>query len=375
MTKKRLEYMDMVKGAGILGIVIMHSSTVPLQVIWWISSVAPPLFFLSAGMLIGRTKEEEKSMGEVLRRKARSLLLPFLYFSLLYILRDLLCVLFGIVDMEAVWLGINDFLTFWGSSVLWFLPSLFLAECIFIFCRKIFGKRIFLRKRYGYMWTALVCLILTVVSFFANDALKPHEGYFLSERMLYASLCMLRTILRAVYGLPFVCAGYFLYEIFRAFWEEEKKIPFAVQLAGGGALFLSGIPISVANGYFDFRSLSFGDLPVLFYLSAMVSFVGIVLICKSCPPFKPLLFFGQNSLIVMATHIDFYFLYLGLNLANRVNGFIPIGNRVFFFVNVIGVILILEVFCIMAVNRFFPFLLGRKRERKKSAERFEKGLG
>lgn len=356
--------MDMVKGVGIFGIVVMHSTTVPLQAVWWISSVAPPLFFLSAGMLIGRTKEAEKSMKEVLKRKGRSLLLPFLYFSLLYILRDVLCVLLGISDMETVWLGINDLVTLWGSSVLWFLPCLFCAESIFILLRKIFGKKMFGEQKYAFARTVLACLFLTIVSFFVNDALKPLEGFFLSERPLYASLCVIRTFLRAVYALPFVCFGYFLYGIFRAYWEGEKKISSVRQLAGGIVLFLIGIPISVANGYFDFRSLSFGEIPVLFYLAAMVSFLGVVLICKSCPPFPPLQFFGKNSLIVMATHIDFYFLYTGLNLANRINAFIPVGNRVFFFVNVIGVILLLEVLCIAVINQFFPFLLGRRRRRE-----------
>ncbi|RKJ44975.1 hypothetical protein D7X98_09930 [bacterium 1XD8-76] len=359
MTKKRLEYMDMVKGVGILGIVIMHSSTVPLQAIWWISSVAPPLFFLSSGMLIARGGEPGKGWKEILGRKGRSLLLPFLYFSLLYIVRDLLRVLFGISEIGEVWAGVNDLVTLWGSSVLWFLPALFLAESIFIFSRKMFGRR-----KYAPVWTVLACLVLTFVSFLANSALKPLEGFFLSERLLYASLCLMRTFLRAVYALPFVCAGYFLYEIFRAFWEREKRIPFAGQLVSGIVLFFVGIPFSVANSYFDFRSLSFGDIPVLSYLAAVLSFMGIVLICRSCPSFKPLLFFGKNSLIVMATHIDFYFLYIGLNLANRIDGFIPMGNRVFFFVNVIGVIMILEVFCILAINRFFPFLLGRKRGRR-----------
>ena len=100
MSKKRLEYMDMVKGVGILGIVVMHSTTVPLQAIWWISSVAPPLFFLSSGMLAGYTKEPEKKGREVLTGKARSLLLPFFCFSLLYILRDLLRVFMGISYIE-----------------------------------------------------------------------------------------------------------------------------------------------------------------------------------------------------------------------------------------------------------------------------------
>ena len=54
---------------------------------------------------------------------------------------------------------------------------------------------------------------------------------------------------------------------------------------------------------------------------------------------------------------------IGLNLANRLNGFIPGWNRVFFFVNVIGVMLLLEVLCIAVINRFFPVLSGRGRKK------------
>ena len=363
--------MDMVKGIGILGIIVMHSTTVPLQAVWWLSSAATPLFFLSSGMLISYTREPEKSMKEILIRKGRSLLLPFLYFSLFYVLRDILRMMMGISDMEEVRMGLNDMGTFWGSSVLWFLPALFLAESIFIFLRKIFGRKPFRQNKFALAFTALACFVMTLVSFAINDVLKPLEGFFLSERLLYALLCVIRTVLRAVYALPFVCAGYLLFEMCRDFWEGKKKIPSAGQLVGGIILFLSGIPVSVVNGYFDFRSLSFGEIPVLFYLSAMLSFAGVLLICKSCPPFKPLLFFGKNSLIIMATHIDFYILYISLNLANRVNGFIPRGNRIFFFVNVVGVILILETFCILLINRWFPFLLGKRKKREKQREGYE----
>lgn len=361
MSKKRLEYMDMVKGVGILGIVVMHSTTVPLQAIWWLSSAATPLFFLSSGMLIGYTKETEKKGRDVLGRKARSLLLPFFSFSLLYILRDLIRVFMGISDMEEVRLGLNDMVTLWGSSVLWFLPALFLAESMFIFLRKMFGGR-----KYVLAWTALSCLFLTIVSFLLNDALKPLEGFFLSRGMLYALLCVARTVLRAVYALPFVCTGFLLFETGREFWEGKKEISSALQLAGGIVLFFAGIPISVANGYFDFRSLSFGETPVLFYLAAVLSFTGTLFVCKSIKPLRTLKFLGKNSLIIMATHIDFYFLYIGLNLANRLNGFIPGWNRVFFFVNVIGTMLLLEVLCIVVINRFFPFLSGRGRSAKRN---------
>lgn len=359
MSKKRLEYMDMVKGIGILGIVIMHSTTVPVQVVFRISAFAPSLFFLSSGMLTGYTGEPEKNGKEMLRRKARALLLPFFSFSLLYILRDIVRVWMGISETEEVRMGVNDLVTLWGSSVLWFLPALFFSESIFVFLRKIFRQR-----KYGLVWTAAACIIMTTLSFFINDALKPLEGFFLSERLLYALLCVMRTFLRAVYGLPFICAGYVLFEMFRGFWEGEKKIPFGGQLAGGIVLFVLGILISAANGYFDFRSLTFGETPVLAYVAAMVSFCGILLVCKSCRVFKPLTYFGKNSLVVMATHIDFYFLYLALNLANRVNEFIPGWNRVFYFVNVVGGILALEAVCIMVINRFFPVLAGKRHQKR-----------
>ena len=84
MSKKRLEYMDMVKGVGILGIVVMHSTTVPLQAIWWISSVAPPLFFLSSGMLAGYTKEPEEGKGGAGGKGALFIAAVFLFQPALY---------------------------------------------------------------------------------------------------------------------------------------------------------------------------------------------------------------------------------------------------------------------------------------------------
>ena len=127
-------------------------------------------------------------------------------------------------------------------------------------------------------------------------------------------------------------------------------------------LFVLGILIHMINGIFDFRTLSFGDMPVLAYLSASLSFLGVTHVCRNCKPVKPLLYFGKNSLIIMATHIDFYFLYLALNVAYRVDHWIPRWNRAFFFVNVVGMILILEVACIELINRYLPFLTGKRKD-------------
>lgn len=348
--KKRLEYMDMVKGIGILSIVAAHSKAVPEQVATWIASFAPPLFFMVSGMLIGCTKEPERAGRDVLRRKARSLLLPFLYFSVLYILRDIPIVMAGILNAEELYQEGICLVSLWGSSVLWFLPALFLTEILFLA----------LRRKLNTAWTCIVVTLLTIVSYFANGVLQGQEAFFMSGALLEVLYCLMRTVLRALHALPYLCMGYVLFKTGKKFWEAEAgRSP--GQFLLGAALFLAGIPLSIINGYFDLRLLNIGEVPVLGYLSAPLSIAGVVLMCKNSISVKPLAYFGKNSLIVMVTHIDFYFLFLALNLAYRVNEFIPRFNRVFFFLNVVGTILILEVPCIALINRFFPFLIGKRK--------------
>lgn len=345
--KKRLDYIDMVKGWGILGIVIMHSAVVPEQADSWISSFAPPLFFLVAGMLIGCTGEPERSGKDILLRKGRSLMLPFWCFSLLYILRDVLRAALGTVSMEEVRMGGIFLVTLWGSSVLWFLPALFLSEGLFIL----------LRKKLDTMWTCVAGIMLTAVSFFANDVLMEREVFFLSGELYYALFLIARAIVRAIYALPYLCIGYVLFILMRDFWEAEREFSLW-QFLGGIVLFFTGIPLSVANSYLDLRVLYMGTIPVAAYLSATLSFAGLLLACKNCRTIKPLAYFGKNSLIVMATHIDFYFLYLVLWLRDSI---LPEKIPVFSFLIVVGGILILEVPCIEVIGRFFPFLTGKRK--------------
>ena len=116
--KKRLDYIDMVKGIGILGIVVMHAGVVPERAVAWLSSFVTPLFFLVAGMLIGCTGERERAGKEVVLRKGRALLVPFWCFSLLYILRDVARMAAGVSSMEELKMEGVAMVTLWGTSVL-----------------------------------------------------------------------------------------------------------------------------------------------------------------------------------------------------------------------------------------------------------------
>ncbi len=353
MEKKRLEYMDMAKGTGIIGIVIMHSSTMPESVVYWISSFALPFFFLISGMTMSCSREKERGMKAVLCRKGRSLMVPFFCFSLISVLLLLEQWKKGLSDWETVRAGLLSIVTLKGFSVFWFLPALFLSECLFLF----------LVKKLSMIGTCLVSIVLTVVSYLANGALSEQEASVAAFPGLSLLTDFLRTFLRAAYALPLICAGYYLFEKHRDFWEREEKFSIG-RMAGGLCLFLAGIPLSVVNGSVDFRTMAMGRIPPLEYLSVALSSVGLLLICKNCRPFKPLLFYGKNSLIVMATHMDFSFVYYAHVVAYMVNDYIPRLNRVCFFVNVVGIVLLLEVPCILVINRFFPFLLGRRRKAK-----------
>lgn len=353
MDKKRLEYLDMAKGVGILLVVLVHSKTLPEKVTAWLAQPAMPLFFVVAGMLIACTGEIRKNGKELVRKKSRSLLVPYFWFTLLYVLRDLVNISLGIADEAALKVEIMAFVTLYGCSVLWFLSTLFFAELTFIF----------LRKKCSTVWTLLLCLILTVVSFFVNGLLPGQEAATQAAGVLCYLTYFVRGLLRSAYALPFLCIGYYLFERFPGFWGEEKK--FSLWQSGGGVLLIGfGIFLYRFQTAFDFRTLVMGERPVFTYLLAFIFVAGILLICKNCRPIKPLLYFGKNSLIIMATHMDLNVLYAALSLAYRINPFIPRFNRVFFFVNVMGVTLLIEVVCITLVNRFFPFFIGKKRRKE-----------
>lgn len=349
MDRKRLEYMDMAKGVGILCVVLVHSKTLPERMTVWLAQPAMPLFFVVSGMLIACTGEDRKDGKYVLKKKCRSLLLPYLWFTLLYILRDIVNIYLGIGDMAGLGMDVMAFVTLFGCSVLWFLTTLFFSEITFIF----------LRKKYSTPRTFLICLILTVLSFLINGFFVKREDVVAASIPLCYLTYFIRGFLRAGYALPFLCAGYYMFERFRGFWGEEEN--FSLWQCGGGAALIGlGIFLNRFQTAYDFRTLIMGERPVFTYLLALVSVVGILLICKNCRPIKPLIYFGKNSLIVMATHMDLNILYAALSIAYRINPFIPRLNRVFFFVNVMGVVLLTETACITAVNRFFPFLIGKK---------------
>jgi acyltransferase len=112
---------------------VLGHSGFPFFVQKWIWSYHMPLFFFISGYLF--TLQKEQPFSTFWSKKTRSLLIPYLCFTVLVILVSIMQpgetraqVLSGVL------------LRGWGDVALWFLPVLYLTEMLFFFLRKISNK-------------------------------------------------------------------------------------------------------------------------------------------------------------------------------------------------------------------------------------------
>ena len=78
----RIEYLDISKGIGIILVVLGHIVYTNPYVMIWISSFHMPLFFIIAGIMLAIKDFDRMDVHTNIRKKARSLVIPYLWFSL-----------------------------------------------------------------------------------------------------------------------------------------------------------------------------------------------------------------------------------------------------------------------------------------------------
>lgn len=354
---KRLDYLDLAKGIGILLVVLGHASLKNEYITAYIYSFHMPLFFVIAGMLICATQSYTRRFREVLLGKLRTLMLPYLIFSIIYTMIDLL--------RHDTYTKTNAVFSacFQGSGPLWFLPTLFITELIFIllikYCKKAVGI------------TVAFLLGLT--------------GFFISSRFLFVDLDKIMwgqdvnlvstglklVALRSLSCLVFLCVGFVLMTILPRLKSEVFSASFGTAL-----LILNIIPIIIQfqKGTSPrLANMTYMELqpgPVTFVLCSISGSVGLILLCKAVDKLlyrrftsligRPLRFWGRNSLLIMVTHLNCQILFLGNLFAAFMNQFITHAKDYIFLFNVILICMLAETLLIMIVNRFCPWIIGKK---------------
>ena len=114
---KRLDWVDVAKGITILLMVAGHTS-IPETISKYIWSFHMPFFFFVSGVFYSEKKY--KKFNSLLKRRIFTLLVPYVFFSVVVMLGY-----YGTVywNPKELYLG-------WSGYALWFIPVLFMSEML-----------------------------------------------------------------------------------------------------------------------------------------------------------------------------------------------------------------------------------------------------
>lgn len=353
VNKKRVDYLDMAKGIGIIAVVTYHilgslsindeKSFYP-ALMEYIVTFALSIFFIVSGMLDYLKRESDKSASfpVFLKKKARGLLIPYLSFSaiLLVITAVQLFTKTNGITFEILKNSFISFVTLRGISVLWFLPALFLSEMLFFIIRKLNN---------WFMNIIMLAILGVVLSFTNIFAANPN----CSSSWQYILNCFVLTAGRVLLALLYIWVGFLLMKLL-----DKVNLNKIASFSTGCILLILNYPLSKMCHGIDINTMNFGNTYLAFLAGVAASF-GIILIFKALPSIKPLLYLGKNSLIIMATHLDFGVIAGSTGLAYYLLKYIPKAKLIALYFMILLFISVLEYLLILLFNKFLSKLIGK----------------
>ena len=367
-TKKRLDYLDMTKGLGMILVLIGHLQgdsiftfspyIQPLCV--FIFSFHMPMFFIVSGILLAIKNDEVKPLKEVAKSRFRGIMIPYLWFSLFYLIVVVAALIKGEIAVQTLYLNIWYVISGYGMNVLWFLPALYLGELLFIFLRR--------KIRDHIPFITVVVLsnaIVYFLSYFVGIAKYPTP---FAERMHD----LITVILRPILVCGFISIGYYTHKLLRKgsrigdfFNKPELNEKGKVSIRYRAAYMVLGLMLfGVCFGLFrinngiDFRSLAFRNV-FFFFVCALSGSFGMISLCKGLPRIPLFCYWGIGSLIFMATHNSQTVLTFSLKTAMYVNQYLTRARGYICYAIVIVIITAYSTFMIWLIRRFFPFIIGK----------------
>lgn len=328
--EKRLEYIDCAKGIGILLVVIAHHLQDSEGVLLWIYSFHMPLFFIITGYLLAK-RNKRFSLKEAILSGAKSLMYPFYTFSVVLLLWwILLLFVLQAKPEESFRSMLLRMLTTYGYHALWFLPTMYIAGIVSKTYR--FGKR----------WILLAGTVVAGCAF----SYSIHSASLFDGTGRYIAMYCGRTFL----AISFIEIGRILFNLDQRLNCSGKWITF----------FLSVVILFVLHKQNCLVSIAFSRIgnPLIFYMVACSGSIASLLLCERLAGTlvgKTLSFWGKNSLIVMAIHMD-----ISIEIAWIALSITGIAERLSFRTASVFAILLEMVLLpcmIVAINRYGGFLI------------------
>lgn len=336
--KKRLLWIDTSKGIAILFVVIGHMIPMTSKFSIWFYSFHVPIFFMISGVLIQYSSMtlHNISAKDIITNKAKALLYPYFVFSLLSVVK-----IFITDGIRGVGDGIVNTLLFNGIDTLWFLPSLFIAELLFLFLKKYTNNNFFILSIY-----AVAFVVTSIFSYYCYGI------YDSIDYILIILLRILKEMNRALIGSIFVCIGYYSYAILK---KMSSKMLYLC------CVFLISMFISfgIFFAFYNIADLHYSIIgnPIVYYVAAIAgsyfvfSFSMLISYIEKYIKCNILTYWGKNSLIIFLTHLN-----LGITLISKKLSFFNICQTI----QSIVIIMVIETVLVLIINKWFPFLIDYK---------------
>lgn len=337
---QRLDYVDILRGVGILYMIIGH-----VGFGWiidkYIHAFHMPLFLFISGYFFKPSKYS--SHKEFIKTKAKTLLLPYIYFGLIHY--GIWVLFIGIKQN----LNLTTYLTnlFWMNTsgempivgALWFLTCLYLVEVLCFFLTNVLKRNWLL---------ALVIVIVSIAGCLIPQYSNIRLPYALDVAMVGTGIFYAGNVMKKYSQAPFV-----------AKWLD-------LGLLKTGILFIICSALIFTNGYVNMRTADYSFI-YLFYINAIIGTLVYWNLCKlsvkyfcnfvnhSC---KALLYIGKNSIIFLCLN------QLVILLFKKILTFVPVESTIMLLLNstfiLISTIVVLIVLTEVITKTKLKFLIGRQ---------------
>lgn len=259
-SKQRESWIDVLKGIGIILVVIGHTS-LENCLVDWIYTFHMPMFFMLSGYLWNVFSERQMKFREFVVRRIKTILWPYVLFRIVLIV---------------YWIVVESRFRELDLGPIWFLIVLFVVE--------ITSFVVFNNRKNDFKFNVIIFALAVVVMLLLKANLQ--DNAFLAWG------------LRIVNGFAWYVAG----QSFGVISNEMREFSNIKKCMFISLLFVITIMVCATNGNVSMWSNDFGNIN-LYIIGNIAGTLFVALICKWFLRRNDVMeFLGQNTIVIMATH-------------------------------------------------------------------------
>ena len=325
----RIEWIDVAKGYGIIGVIIGHITTPYITV--WIYTFHIPLFFFLSGYLF----HPKCGFAEFCKRKIKTLLVPYLFLSIPVVLNEYWFHNGSSGDWSAFLNEACKVLVQERYTPLWFISSLFLSNIIFYW---IFRT---LRTQRMRLLCAFLFMLLSLV--YWKHGGKP----------------ILWNLDLALYVMPFMVFANYIHHSYKLKAYVNRKSLFFLIAFLLGSIVVGWENYHITGNKVDLFYEAVDILPLTLF-AALCGIFFIIMLSRR-KTIGVLNYLGRNSLLIFAWHL---IVYNWLGMVYDMLGFFKSPASFYMicvrdFISLIVILLVLIPINELILKSRLKFILGR----------------